>query len=165
MSQPEQAGLLRTGHPTPSHAQPLTATEQSQERLRSALMRQSLSHLLNGAAGARSALPHLSALEAALGEHGTQVLAGMSRLVLAKLCSQLARLPVAADDAPLLDLQERLMQALETAPSPDLPKERPVQLHGLSDFLTDEKLLVAEASYADFAAAAAGFATTQRTGL
>ena len=129
-------------------------------------MQQSLSLLLNHVPGARQALPHLAALEAALVEHGTPLLAGMSRPVLAKICRQLASLPVAADDAPLHDLQERLLCALESTQMqrPPVPKHLHLhaQLHELSDFLTEEKLLVAEASFDDFAAAAAGFVTTQR---
>ncbi len=145
-------------------------TEQALDRLRAGLMRQSLSHLLDGAAGVRRALPHLAALEVALADHGTAVLGGLSRPVLAKVCRQLAALPVSADDAPLLDLQERLLCALEAAPVPTRipagPAHHPAApLHGLSDFLTEEKLLVGEASYDDFADAAAAYATTQRGAL
>lgn len=136
-------------------------------------MRESLTHLLNKVHGVRQALPHLAALETALDEHGPAVLAGMSRPVLGKLCSQLSGLPLPADDPPLQDLLERLMRALETSP-PALPAalhpaprvaQRPLHLHDLSDFLTDDKLLVAEASYTDFAAAADELATTRSDAL
>ncbi len=132
-------------------------------------MRQSLSQLLNKAPGVRQGLPHLAALENALELHGACVLAGMSRPVLVKLCSQLSGLPVPADDPPLHDLLERLMLALEAAPLPPLAAARPVQsrvqspvqLHDRSDFLTEDRLMVAEASYTDFAAAADELATTR----
>jgi hypothetical protein len=149
----------------PAQESTLPAAELALDRLRAGMMQQSLSHLLNRVPGARQALRHLALLETALAEHGTPLLAGLSRPVLVKLCRQLASLPVAPDDAPLLDLQERLLCALESAPALGPPEHRPVQLHELSDFLTEEKLLVAEASYDDFAAAAAGFATTQRSAL
>ena len=139
---------------------PLSA-EQALDRLRGRLMRQSLSHLLDRAAGVRQALPHLAALETALEQHGPSVLGGMSRPVLVKLCSQLSGLPLPADDPPLQDLLERLMRALEAAPTPVPPAPRLVQLHDLSDFLTEDKLLVAEASYTDFAAASDELATTR----
>jgi hypothetical protein len=140
---------------------------QAVERLRSTLMRQSLTHLLNGVPGARLALPHLAALEQALIEHGTAVLSGLSRPALVAVCRQLAALPLPVDDVPLQDLQERLLQALDAAAVSEVPTpaQRNVNLHELSDFLTEEKLLVADASYDDFAAAAAGFATTQRCSL
>ncbi len=149
----------------PPNAAGTASAEQALDRLRGRLMRQSLSHLLDRAAGVRQALPHLGALEAALEEHGPSVLAGMSRPVLAKLCSQLSGLPVPADDPPLHDLLERLMRALEASPTPAPAAQRAVQLHDLSDFLTDDKLMVAEASYTDFAAAADEMATTRRDRL
>ncbi len=130
-------------------------------------MRQSLSQLLDQAPGVRQALPHLAALESALEQHGPAVLAGMSRPVLVKLCSQLSGLPLPEDDPPLQDLLERLMRALEAAPAvlahaaTAAPAQRPLQLHDMSDFLTDEKLVVADASYTDFAAASDELATTR----
>ncbi len=128
-------------------------------------MRQSLSHLLDKVQGVRQALPHLAALEAALDEHGPAALAGMSRPVLVKMCSQLSGLPLPADDPPLQDLLERLMRALESSPvalaAAAHPTQRAVHVHDLSDFLTDDKLVVAEASYTDFAAATDELATTR----
>ncbi len=138
---------------------------QALERLRAQLMQQALSQVLDSVTGARAALPHLAALEGALVEHGTDVIAGLSRPVLLQVCRQLAGLPLPADDGPLLDLQERLLCALESMPEPGAVVQRRPQLHELSDFLTEEKLLVAEASYDDFVAVAAGFATTQRATL
>lgn len=136
---------------------------QALDRVHGRLMRQSLSNLLDQAHGVRQALPHLAALEVALEQHGTAVLAGMSRPVLVKLCSQLSGLPLRADDAPLQELLERLMRALED--SAIAPAQRTLQLHALSDFVTDEKLVVAEASYTDFAAASDELATTRRADL
>ncbi len=154
----------RTRPPASAAAGPVSA-EQTLDRLRGRLMRQSLSHLLDQVSGVRQAMPHMAALEAALDEHGPLALGGMSRPVLVKLCSQLSGLPLPADDPPLHDLLERLMRALEATPPPASSAQRPVQLHDLSDFLTDEKLLVADASYTDFAAAADDMATTRRDRL
>ncbi len=156
MPQPDSAPPQKTAAATVA-----LRTDQALDRLRGRLMRQSLSHLLDQAQGVRVALPHLAALETALDQHGPSVLAGMSRAVLVKLCSQLSGLPLPADDPPLQDLLDRLMRALEATPITATPAQRPVQLHDMSDFLTDEKLVVAEASYTDFAAASDELATTR----
>lgn len=157
MHQPKTA--LHTPPAAPASSAPAL------DRLRGRLMRQSLTQLLNKVHGVRQALPHLAALETALDEHGPAVLGGMSRPVLGKLCSQLSGLPLPADDPPLQDLLERLMQALESSPVASTAAVQAAQghvrLHDLSDFLTDDKLLVAEASYTDFAAAADEFAATK----
>ena len=169
MTQPELAtrNFAATAGPLAAAAAPMPLpVEQALDRLRGRLMRQSFSQLLNQAHGVRQGLPHLAALETALEEHGPSVLAGISRPVLVKLCSQLSGLPLPADDPPLQDLLERLMRALETAPvsaaTVAAPPQRAVHMHDLSDFLTDDKLMVAEASYTDFAAAADELATTRR---
>lgn len=146
-------------------ALPTATAEQALDLLRGRLMHQSLSGLLNGVSGARKALPHLAALETAVGLHGPAVVNGLSRVLLVKICSQLNSLPLPADDAPLQDLLDRLMRALEDAPErPGALPQRPLRLQALSDFVTDEKLQVLEVSYADFEAASEQFATT-RTGV
>jgi hypothetical protein len=168
MSQPETAtrpsvipALRPVGADRPVSPAETFTSEYALERLRGRLMRQSLSHLLDQAPGVRQALPHLAALESALDQQGPATLGGISRPVLVKLCSQLSGLPLPADDPPLHDLLERLMRALESAPLPASPVQRPLQMHDLSDFLTEDKLLVAEASYTDFAAASGELATTR----
>lgn len=143
-------------------ALPSAPAEQALDLIRGRLMHQSLSNLLNGVAGARKALPHLAALESAVGLHGPAVVAGLSRVLLVKICSQLNSLPLPADDAPLQDLLDRLMRALEALPERAVgTPQPPLRLQALSDFVTDEKLQVLEVSYADFEAASDQFATTR----
>ena len=115
-------------------------------------MRQSLAALLDQVAGARNVLPHLAALEDALARQGSAAIGGISRAQLAKICSQLSGLPLPREDRPLQLLLGRLMDALEALqPQPTYP----------SNFLTESRLMVAEASFTDFAAAADDFAKTQ----
>jgi hypothetical protein len=111
-------------------------------------MRQSLSALLERVPGSRSAFPHLAALEVALNRQGSAVIASISRAALVKICSQLSSLPLPPQDRPLQMLLGRLMDALEALqPQPTYP----------SNFLTESRLMVAEASYTDFAAASDDF--------
>lgn len=122
------------------------------ELTRGRLMRQSLTALLDRAPGARKVLPHLAALEEALARQGSAAIASISRPQLAKICSQMSSLPLPPDDRPLQLLLGRLMDALEALqPQPTYP----------SNFLTESRLMVAEASFTDFAAAADDFAKTQ----
>ncbi len=107
-------------------------------------MRASLTSLLDRVNGSRTVLPHLAALEAGLLKKGPAVIDGISRPVLAKICTQLSSLPLAGDDQPLQDLMGRLMTALEALQPPP---------QFLSDFMTDSKVVVGEASHTDFMAA------------
>jgi hypothetical protein len=77
------------------------------------VMAGSLSRLLDRVRGSREVLPHLAALESALLQHGLAVLDNASVTVLRRISTQLASLPVADDDAPLQDLQLRLLDAME----------------------------------------------------
>lgn len=130
----------------------VAAAPEQAELTRGRLMRQSLSALLDRVPGSRSALPHLAALEVSLNRQGTAVIASVSRTALAKICSQLSSLPLPSEDRPLQLLLGRLMDALEALqPQPAYP----------SNFLTESRLMVAEASYTDFASASEEFAKTQ----
>ncbi len=139
-------------------AAPSLSPQQMLDRLRGRLMGESLTALLDRQDGLREALPQLMMLESALLQRGTDVIDTMTRPVLIKVCSQLNGLQLPADDLALQDLLERLMKSLE-APARTAPN--PVQLQYLSDFVTDDKLHVTDASYTDFAEAAGELAPTQ----
>jgi hypothetical protein len=126
--------------PEAANPQPLSPAD----ALRGRLMRASLTTLLDRVNGSRTVLPHLAALEAGLQKKGPAVIDGISRPVLAKICTQLSSLPLASDDQPLQDLMGRLMTALEALQPPP---------QFLSDFMTDSKVVVGEASHTDFMAA------------
>ncbi|MEO5733804.1 MAG: hypothetical protein ABIN96_03955 [Rubrivivax sp.] len=76
------------------------------------LMHASLARLLDQVRGARAVLPHLTALERALGKQGLTVVDTCPHPALARICAQLASLPLPDDDIPLQALQTRLLQAL-----------------------------------------------------
>ena len=146
-NQPRPAGQANAA----TNSRALAAAADQAELTRGRLMRQSLAALLDRVPGARGALPHLAALEVSLARQGTAVIASISRVQLAKICSQLSSLPLPAEDRPLQMLLGRLMDALEALqPQPIYP----------SDFLTDSRLMVAEASFTDFAKAADDFPGT-----
>jgi hypothetical protein len=115
-------------------------------------MQASLTALLNRAKGARKVLPHLAALESSLGKKGLDVVDGISHPVLVKIHDQLSNLPLDPGDLPLQELLSHLMHALE--------RLKPEQQY-LSDFITDEKLSVGEATLADFDAALRAMRTHQ----
>jgi hypothetical protein len=108
---------------------------------RGRVMQGSLTALLDRAKGARKVLPHLAALETSLGKKGLDVVHGLSHPVLAKIYGQLSSLPVAPSDKPLQELMSHLLHAIE--------RLRPAPQY-LSDFMTEEKLSVGEATLADF---------------
>jgi hypothetical protein len=115
------------------------------ELVRARTMAASLSRLLDQVRGARDVLPHLAALEAALVQRGLVVLDDASITVLSRISTQLASLPVADDDAPLQDLQMRLLAALDRR---SRPKQRVV-----SSFMGDGRMSVEEVSHSAFLAA------------
>ena len=121
------------------------------DRLRGRLMAQSLSRLLDRVRGAREVLPHLAALERGLMDNGTLSLAGIPRHWLAKICSQLASLPLPADDPPLHDLLGRLMDALESHRSDG----------DNAPFNMERTVIIEEISHTDFMIAARADAPTQ----
>jgi len=82
------------------------------ERVRGRLMKSALVALLNKVEGARAVLPHLSALEAALGRRGTAAVDEVPAHWLPRIIKQLSSLPVADDEHELQDLLSRLCRAL-----------------------------------------------------
>jgi len=97
------------------------------DRARAHIMAVSLKSLLDRVRGSRDALPHLAALESALRLEGLESLERASLPGLSRICSQLASLPVADNDAPLQDLQTRLLQAMERRSRPWSATEAPSQ--------------------------------------
>lgn len=106
------------------------------DRLRGRLMQQSLGAVLDRVRGSRDVLPHLAALEHALGERGVAAIAGIAPQHLTRICSQLGSLPLPEGDQPLQDLQERLLKALEAsrrpAADPAFDPERTVVIREIS---------------------------------
>ena len=123
------------------------------ERVRSRLMLASLKALLDQVRGSRQVLTHLAALETLLAKRGVAGLDSIAPKVLARICGQLANLPLPQDDPPLTDLLGRLLDRLDTQP---LPQQY------LSTFMSDSRLMVSEASHSEFEAAALDNATTQQ---
>ncbi|MBX3600098.1 MAG: hypothetical protein KF863_05710 [Rubrivivax sp.] len=115
------------------------------DRVRGRLMQQSLAALLDRVRGARDVLPHLAALEQALGERGTAAIAGIAPQHLTRICTQLSSLPLPEGDQPLQDLQERLLNALEASRRP----------RGEPAFDPERTVVIREISHSEFMAAAA----------
>jgi glutamate-1-semialdehyde aminotransferase len=128
-----------------------TPQQQANDLARAKVMALALAELLNKVAGARDVLPHLSALEAALRERGLASLEQASVPVLSKICTQLASLPVADDDAPLQDLQTRLLDAMDRRTRPK----------NLMSTMGNDQVIVAEISHSAFMAAANGEERTE----
>jgi len=135
--------------PTPP---PRPADSPDLDRLRSRLMQASLKTLLDQVRGAREVLPHLAALEVSLGKRGIVEIETLEPKLLSKICSQLSSLPLPGDDAPLLDLMTRLLDALGAH---EQPHEQ------LATFVDDSKMMVMELSHTDFMKASFDQATTQ----
>ena len=139
---------------TPPVPAPPTATSGA-ELVRGRLMQQSLGVLLDRVRGAREVLPHLAALERALGAMGSGAIARLPRTALTKICSQLSSLPLPPNDPPLHDLLSRLLDALEGP-------------HRAGNFLStfggNSQLQVSEASHSDFAAVSRAYGTTWTDG-
>jgi hypothetical protein len=114
-------------------------------------MRASLKAMLDKARGAREVLPHLAALETALGLEGLAAIDGASTPVLQKMYSQLSSLPITPDDQPLQELLARLMVALEDRALEARACAPRVQAQ--PTFGSDSKLMVSEGTHSDFMAA------------
>lgn len=127
------------------------AKAKAANRIRGQLMHMALRDLLNQVRGARDALPHLAALEKALGQKGVAAVSDVAPQWLAKMASQLSTLPIRPDDRELNDLLRRLFSALETRKEPRIESPR-----FLSDFHTDDRIEVNEVSHSVFTAALHG---------
>ena len=131
---------------------PHPADSPDADRVRSYLMQASLKALLDQVRGSREVLPHLAALETSLGKSGIAATLTLAPRLLGKICSQLSSLPVPSDDAPLLDLLTRLMDALG---EPTRPHQQPPAVD-------DSKMMVTEISHSDFMRATFEQATTRQ---
>ncbi|MCC6851279.1 MAG: hypothetical protein GX886_16880 [Comamonadaceae bacterium] len=112
------------------------------ELLRGRLMQRSLRALLDQVRGARDVLPHLAALEGALGEQGAAAVERIPLQFVGKVFRQLRVLPLPEDDAPLQDLVARLQHALRQA--------GPATTHRLSPFDPEATVVIMEGSHSDF---------------
>lgn len=124
--------------------------DDAERRLRGRLMAQSLGQVLDRVRGAREVLPHLAALERGLGTGGTDALRKIAPHWLPKICSQLSSLPMPDADAPLRDLQERLLALLHDHQSSELD----------GGFVPERTVVIREVSHTDFMNASAEQATT-----
>ena len=95
----------------------------AQDRIRGQIMQVSLKRLLDQVPGARRALPHLAALEDALGRRGACAAEQVPSQWLARIITQLGSLPLRDDDLELQELLSRLCRALAVhqRPRQDLP--------------------------------------------
>lgn len=120
------------------------APDAGAELVRGRLMKASLGALLDQVRGAREALPHLAALEISLGTHGAAAIEAIPERWRARMCAQLGSLPLAEDDAPLLDLRRRLAASLERA----APAPRPTPAD--SAFDPERTVVVRELTHSEF---------------
>ena len=129
------------------------AKAKAASRIRGQLMQMALRDLLNQVRGARDALPHLAALEMALGQKGIAAVSEVPAQWLPKITMQLGSLPIREDDRELNELLRRLTSALQAQQEPRVESQR-----FLSGFHTDDRIEVNEVSHSEFAAlmAAAG---------
>ncbi len=137
--------------PTPPAA-PQEPADAARDRRREALrMAQAdLRELLNRHADTRHVVPHLSHVEQALGRTG---LRGIGRLPLPVLHKALTQLESLMHDAPaagLAELRRRMagVIAVRLGGMPGTPAAAPANL--MSDFHTEDRLEVSEASHSQF---------------
>ncbi|MDQ2779009.1 MAG: hypothetical protein M3Y32_05565 [Pseudomonadota bacterium] len=138
---------------------PPSAAATRADRVNGQLMQGSLGALLDKVPGARGVVPHLAALERALGALGASAIESIPPAGLTRICGQLASLPLPEGDRPLEELQARLMQALGgsgAAPAASAAKSavKPGTV-GAMLFVDSRLLSVDEASMTDFDAAMA----------
>lgn len=139
--------------PTPKNPADL-ARARVADRVRGQLMQAALKDLLDQVRGARAALPHLAALEEALGRRGASAVREVPAHWLAKIIVQLSSLPLREDDIELQELLSKLCRALarhqQPLPPPPPPPAPPEEAHP-SDFHDPACLEVREISHSAFA--------------
>lgn len=129
----------------------MTARERIEDRVRGQLMQMALRDLLDQVRGSRDALPHLAALEKALGQRGANAVQEVPVHWLAKITSQLSSLPIRPDDRELQELLNRLCTALQVKREPVPQAIESARF--LSDFQAEGRIEVNEISHSAFAAA------------
>jgi hypothetical protein len=105
-------------------------------------MQQALTAMLDQVRGSRQVFAHLAALESALGDSGVAAIDQIAPSHLSKIHTQLRVLPIAADDAVLQELVERVQRALQRAASRET--------HRLSPFDPEATVVITEGSHTDF---------------
>ena len=113
-----------------------------------ATVRGELKALLDAVPGARRVLPHLAVVEQVLANAGFDGLDALPTDALQRARDQLGKLPLSSKGSLLPQMLLLLELALEARKAALEPA--PSQLF-LSSFLTDDKLMVSEASATDFA--------------
>jgi len=98
--------------------------------------------LLDQVRGARKVLPHLAALEAALGTRGAEAVERIPPQFVGKVFRQLRVLPLPEDDAALQELIARLKEALRRQPE--------VRTLQLSPFDPEATVVITEGSHSEF---------------
>ncbi len=135
----------------PSHAKPAElARARVADRVRGQLMQSALKELLDTVPRARAALPHLAALEDALGRRGACAIGEVPPHWLATIIRQLSSLPLRDDDPELQDLLSRLCRALSLHQLPPAAAQDVEEAHP-SDFHDPGCLEVREISHSAFA--------------
>lgn len=125
------------------HLSALPPQRSGDELLRGRLMQRSLQRLLDRVPDSRLALPHLAALEVALGQRGTVALQGVSHKGLAKVQHQLRALPLDPADGAILDLLALVQRSLR-----DLSRES--RTHQLLPNDPESTVVITEGSETDF---------------
>jgi hypothetical protein len=125
------------------HLSALPPERGGDELLRGRLMQRSLQRLLDRVADARTALPHLAALETSLGQRGTAALQGVSQKALAKVQHQLRALPLDPADGHIQDLLALVQRTLR-----ELAREP--RTHQLLPNDPQSTVVISEGSESDF---------------
>jgi hypothetical protein len=117
-------------------------------------MAHALGRLLDRARGSREVLPHLAALERGLISSGSAAIDRIPKQWLGRIVSQLASLPLPAEELALHDLLKRLSGRLNDG----MVEWKEPSQHGSFD--PERTLVIREISHSEFMAEAEAQATT-----
>jgi hypothetical protein len=131
--------------PRPPATQPATPFLSDDEL--AVVMHGELKQLLDTVPAARRVLKHLALLERLLATDGLDGIGSLPQPTLEKTITQLGSLPLPADTKSLPELLSLLRLALEARVR---RSQRTDAAPYLSSFLTEDKLVVSEASHTDF---------------
>ena len=112
------------------------------DRVRGQLMQTALKEMRDQVRGARKALPHLAALEGAIGRRGVSAIAEVPAHWLAKIISQLSSLSLSENDLELQDLLSALCHALRRQQEASASPAPVTQTEYLSNFHDSARLEV-----------------------
>jgi uncharacterized protein YqgV (UPF0045/DUF77 family) len=133
---------IQTNRQSAMRTEPESIPSGDAELQRGRLMQRSLRVLLDQVRGARKVLPHLAALEAALGTRGAEAVERIPPQFVGKVFRQLRVLPLPEDDAALQELIARLKEALRRQPE--------VRTLQLSPFDPEATVVITEGSHSEF---------------